>query len=318
MTDLEFIRRFEATNYTAQEWTHEAHIRMGWYYLSQLGLREAISRVRTGIQKLNAVIGTTGRGYHETITVFFLELIDNRWIVMPDLTWADFKERNADLFQFKILFEYYSSALVESPKAKAEYLPPDLRKIPPLPLSVRDVELNDIPTIIRYWATLSESDIKRMYIDKAKLLTSEVLRERLTKVISNPQKDPEQVTVVWKVAEKTVGLVNSKFDGADGEPRVHLHMMDARFRGRGLGEWFFVNSVLKCMERFGVETIYCEPAATNPHPNRLLEKLKFPLERSYTGIASPICIEQPINRYRLEKEHILLLNKYLSSSNRYF
>ena len=66
---------------------------------------------------------------------------------------------------------------------------------------------------------------------------------------------------------------------------------------------------------FGIETLYCEPAATNPHPNRLLTKLKFPLERSYTGIASPICFEQPINRYRLDKEHIFLLNKYLSGSN---
>jgi hypothetical protein len=148
MTDDEFLRAFEACTFTRPEWTHEAHVRMAWLYLTRLPFVEALDRIRRGIRKLNARIGQppvthraptrprciTARslpaspddpnGYHETITVALTRIIAARG--RPGEEYAAFRERNPDLFDRKLpaLFRHYSLTLIGSPEARGRFEEP--------------------------------------------------------------------------------------------------------------------------------------------------------------------------------------------------
>src|SRR4051812_27869201 len=95
MTDDEFLAAFEAAAIAPPDWAHEAHVRMAWLYLTRLPFTEALERVRKGIRKLNAVIGSPD-GYHDTITVAFVRVIAAR--VRPGEAYPAFRDRHPDLF----------------------------------------------------------------------------------------------------------------------------------------------------------------------------------------------------------------------------
>jgi hypothetical protein len=76
MTDDEFLAAFEARTLPKAQWTHAAHVRMAWLYLTRLHFAAALDRVRDGIRCYNAAVGSDG--YHETITVAFTLLIHAR------------------------------------------------------------------------------------------------------------------------------------------------------------------------------------------------------------------------------------------------
>ena len=56
-----------------EEWTHQAHLINGLFYIMHEGLEPSIKLMRMGVKSYNLSVGTqntdTG-GYHESITVF--------------------------------------------------------------------------------------------------------------------------------------------------------------------------------------------------------------------------------------------------------
>ncbi len=129
MTDDEFLTAFEAAAFTRPEWTHEAHVRMAWLYLSRCGPAEALERVRGGIQKLNARIGSPD-GYHETITVAFVRVIGSRLTSGEDF--PHFRDRNPDLFDRTLvaLLRHYTKHRLHCPEARRVFIDPDLEPLP--------------------------------------------------------------------------------------------------------------------------------------------------------------------------------------------
>src|SRR5262245_9914729 len=75
---LRLVRRFEACTLPWSQWTHEAHLLVGLWYLEHVPEPEATQRIRIGIRcynLANGVITTPERGYHETITLFYVRAI---------------------------------------------------------------------------------------------------------------------------------------------------------------------------------------------------------------------------------------------------
>jgi hypothetical protein len=65
---------------------------MGWLYVQHYGNWErTLPVVRSGIQKLNAAINH-GVGYHETITMVFLRIIDSYWKESCETDWERFNK----------------------------------------------------------------------------------------------------------------------------------------------------------------------------------------------------------------------------------
>lgn len=132
MTDTEFLVAFEATTLPREAWTHEAHVRMAYLYLREMGLDRALPVVCEGIRHYNASQGNH-TGYHDTITVAFLHLIANCLSAEDGLvTWDVFRDAHPDLMQRRVLLYYYSGPLLFSEEARAGFVKPDLAPLPGL------------------------------------------------------------------------------------------------------------------------------------------------------------------------------------------
>ena len=129
MTDDEFLAAFEAAAIARTDWTHEAHVRMAWLYLTRLPFGAALERVRSGIQKLNGRIGSPD-AYHDTITVAYVRVIASR--LRAGETYPAFRDRNPDLFDrtFPALLRHYTKERLDSPEARAAFVEPDREALP--------------------------------------------------------------------------------------------------------------------------------------------------------------------------------------------
>jgi hypothetical protein len=124
-SDDEFVHAFETASLSATEFDHGAHVRVGWWYLRHHPIGQAIDRFSRSLRAFAAANGATGK-YHETMTVAWMLLIADRLGTAPDLDWAAFAARYPELFDEQILLQYYSSATLESERARRGFVMPGL------------------------------------------------------------------------------------------------------------------------------------------------------------------------------------------------
>jgi len=138
MSDDEFVHAFESCTFPFAEWHHRAHVKLAYLYLRRFGIDGAAEKLRHGIRAYNAannVPEAPDRGYHETLTQFWLRIIHmtmEQYGAPP--TADEFFDFHPQLSQKKNHRLFYSPGLFMSPRAKAGFVPPDLA---PLPKPVR-------------------------------------------------------------------------------------------------------------------------------------------------------------------------------------
>ena len=126
----DFIEAFEQGTLPRPVWTHAAHLAVGTWHLMSFPKEVAVERVRQGIRHYNECAGvqnTPDSGYHETLTLFWLGLIEaqvrdlagsSRRLAALGVV-AEYGARR-DLFK-----EYYSFDVVASREARARWVAPD-------------------------------------------------------------------------------------------------------------------------------------------------------------------------------------------------
>jgi len=127
MSDQDFLRRFEACELPLSAFPHEAHVRLGWLYLSRHPLPEAMILFRDSLRRFAAFHGKDGL-YHETITFGFLLLIHDRIRKQPAQGgWDGFRERHPDLLDWREnpLRAAYKQELLFSELARSAFVLPD-------------------------------------------------------------------------------------------------------------------------------------------------------------------------------------------------
>ena len=125
----ELVRAFEACTIHPAEFKHYQHLAVALWYVANFSYDEATMKVRTGIQKLAAAYGKMG--YHETITLFWLRIVSDFTLDRADSLSAT-ANRLIEKYNTKdYLNEYYSTDLLASDKAKAEWVEPDLKALAP-------------------------------------------------------------------------------------------------------------------------------------------------------------------------------------------
>jgi hypothetical protein len=124
----DLIRLFEAGTMPEGGFHHAQHVQVAWSYLRRLPLAEALARFSEGLKQFAAAQGATGL-YHETITVAFVLLINDRLADNGDRgeDWDVFASRHPDLFAWKpsILERYYTPELLWSDRARRTFVMPD-------------------------------------------------------------------------------------------------------------------------------------------------------------------------------------------------
>jgi hypothetical protein len=128
MTDDELLAGFLDCSFPAADFHHREHVRVAWLMLEREPLLAALPSFVGGLQRFAAHHGATGL-YHETITLAFLLLVNERRarIAQPH-DFAHFEATNPDLMVFRggILERYYPAAVLASDLAKRTFLMPPL------------------------------------------------------------------------------------------------------------------------------------------------------------------------------------------------
>jgi hypothetical protein len=141
MTDDEFLSRFETQGFAHDEWRHRDHLRAAYLYLTRHDFETALTRMRTGIQALNAshhVPESLTRGYHETLTVAWLTLVAAMLTEYgPAGTADEFLDGQPQLCQKNALRFFYSRDRIVTPEAKATFVEPDLAPLPRIKRAAR-------------------------------------------------------------------------------------------------------------------------------------------------------------------------------------
>lgn len=125
------IEAFKSQTLPKSEWTHAAHLTVGLYFCYYHPPETAKTLMREGIYKLNdahATPNTETSGYHETITVFWLQIVRNyldktgREKNLAELANGLLAEVNDSLLPLK----FYSRERLFSVEARMKYVEPDL------------------------------------------------------------------------------------------------------------------------------------------------------------------------------------------------
>jgi len=132
ISDDELLAAFEATTLPLAAFDHRAHVRVGYLYLQRHGLGAAIERFGRALRAFAAANGKDGL-YHETITVAFLALINERIVESASGSWEDFIAANPDLMKRDSLECFYAPEELAAPEARRVFrLPrrraPDMRQ----------------------------------------------------------------------------------------------------------------------------------------------------------------------------------------------
>ena len=137
MDDETFLRRFEHCEFSVEEWHHREHVKVAYLYLLRWPCAEALDRMRAGLKALNAVQKvpeTLERGYHETLTRGWLQLVHCALCEYgPSESAEAFLERHTHLLARRALLFFYSRDRLMSAEAKARFLEPDLAPLPRSP-----------------------------------------------------------------------------------------------------------------------------------------------------------------------------------------
>ena len=121
-TDAEFMAALEATTLSPDQFNHAAHVRAGYLYLRETAFPQATAAMCSTIARYSRAIGKPGR-YHETITVAFMAVINERMRRDGDRGgWPQFRAANPQLFQADALLGYYPREVLESAEARSTFM----------------------------------------------------------------------------------------------------------------------------------------------------------------------------------------------------
>ncbi len=124
----EFVASFEAGTFPGALWKHREHVALACCYLYAMPLAEATDRARERIRAYNESQGgknTEDSGYHETLTVFWLQLIDRVLDRSQPRLQATRVGVETFASQRDLYRAYYSFDLLQSREARAYWIPPD-------------------------------------------------------------------------------------------------------------------------------------------------------------------------------------------------
>ena len=132
--DDQFLAEFEACRWPRENWHHRQHIKLAYLYCCRYPFDAACARVRERIKAHNAAHNVpegSNEGYHETMTQAWMRLV---YAVLceygPAETADQFFDQHPELGEKKTLRLFYSRELFMSPRAKSEFVEPDLAPLP--------------------------------------------------------------------------------------------------------------------------------------------------------------------------------------------
>jgi hypothetical protein len=126
-----FIGAFEGCTLPKERWTHGAHLLTGACYVHGLGRDAALEKMRVCVRRYNESVGgknTDTSGYHETITVMWIRLLDGFRREVGAMERAEFARLAVERFvgEKDVFKRYYDFDVVGSVEARRKWVAPNL------------------------------------------------------------------------------------------------------------------------------------------------------------------------------------------------
>ena len=129
-----FLAAFEGGTLPKERWTHGAHLLTGACYVHGLGRDAALEKMRVCVRRYNESVGgknTDTSGYHETITVMWIRLLDGFRREVGAMERAEFARLAVERFagEKDVFKRYYDFDVVGSVEARLEWVEPNLMEL---------------------------------------------------------------------------------------------------------------------------------------------------------------------------------------------
>ena len=125
----EIVRKLETCEYGKQEFYHDRHLAVAAWYLTNFPLELAMDRMRSALLRFTCHHGV--KGYHETITRFWLLLVQN--FLRTEVEEIPLHQKVNELIRLfndkNLLFDYYDRELVMSDGARQTWVEPNRKSI---------------------------------------------------------------------------------------------------------------------------------------------------------------------------------------------
>lgn len=131
---MKLIEQFECCTLPKSEWTHTNHFVVALWYCLHFPLPDAVQKIKTGIKSYNVSVGgqnTENSGYHETITLFYVNVVAE-YIITHGVSTVTEEVLTAFLDQPFIskeyIYRFYSKEVLMSKEARLRWKAPDKDK----------------------------------------------------------------------------------------------------------------------------------------------------------------------------------------------
>jgi len=129
---LGVVARFRNQTLPKSEWTHEAHLVVAlWHLLEYSDVYSALCQLRAGIILHNHSVGiknTESSGYHETITVFWVNQIKEFISGQPSKDFDILVQKllqDTPFAQKDYILRFYAKEILKSKEARGLYVAPE-------------------------------------------------------------------------------------------------------------------------------------------------------------------------------------------------
>ncbi len=172
-------------------------------------------------------------------------------------------------------------------------------------LNVREIEIKDIDLLLDYWYNSSNEHFLKMGADSCKLPLRKDFFNALVSQINLPYEEKKAYALIWEDKEKQIGHSNINDIVFRKEAYMHLHVWNTSNRRKGSGVDLVKKSLPFYFKNLQIETLFCQPYALNPAPNKTLEKVGFEFVKEYVTIPGSINFEQKVNLWKMTRDRFL-------------
>lgn len=169
-------------------------------------------------------------------------------------------------------------------------------------LLVRELQESDIALIINYWLSAEPSYLEGMGVDLSKMPNKEQWVNLLTEQLSQSYPDKKAYCTIWEMDGTAIGHCNVNKIIFGQEAFMHLHLWYPEKRIKGMGAQLVKKSLPYFFNNLQLKTLYCEPYALNPAPNKTLPKVGFEFVKEYITVPGYLNFEQRVCLWQMKKE----------------
>ncbi len=160
---------------------------------------------------------------------------------------------------------------------------------------------SEIGIRIDYFHNAPDPYLRSLGVDRASLPTPAAWRSTYTADWALPMQERKGLALLWQLDGRAVGFSSSDRIVFGVEAYMHLHLLEADNRQKGLGSEFVKKSAEYYFRVLQLERLLCEPNAFNIAPNRTLQRAGFRYVLTHETQPGPINFFQATTRWVMDR-----------------